>query len=125
MGEPPGTLAVIEPGDEAPTPQATSSADHERGDHGDAGDPGVPMVDAHSMSPDVVLATLGRLGGSVARIVIVGCQPADLREGMGLSPAVAAAIDDAVDLCLEVVTDLTTAVPSARPVHAFQGGTSP
>jgi hypothetical protein len=30
----------------------------------------VPMVDAHTMSPDVVLATLARLGGSVGRIVI-------------------------------------------------------
>jgi len=28
------------------------------------------------MSPDVVLATLSRLGGSVGRIRIVGCQPA-------------------------------------------------
>ena len=45
------------------------------------------------MSPDVVLATLARLGGSVDRILIVGCQPAVLDEGMGLSPAVAAAVD--------------------------------
>ena len=52
------------------------------------------------MSPDVVLATLARLGGRVERIYIVGCQPASLDEGMGLTPAVAAAVDGAVELCL-------------------------
>ena len=30
------------------------------------------------MNPDVVLATLRRLGGSVEKILIVGCQPAEL-----------------------------------------------
>jgi hydrogenase maturation protease len=93
MGEPPGTIALIEP--DAPTDTTTA-----------AGAEYVPAVDAHTMSPDVVLATLTRLGGSVERIVIVGCQPADLREGMGLSPAVEAAVDVAADLCLEVVADI-------------------
>jgi hydrogenase maturation protease len=57
------------------------------------------------MSPDVVLATLARLGGP-SSASIVGCQPANLDEGMGLSPAVAAAVDGAVDLCLELVADI-------------------
>ncbi len=78
------------------------------------------MVDAHTMSPDVVLGTLARLGGSVGRIVIVGCQPADLREGIGLSPAVAAVVDDAADLCLEV---LDAVAAQARPAHPVEGGT--
>ena len=64
------------------------------------------------MSPDIVLATLARLGGSVDRIVIVGCQPADLDEGMGLSPAVEAVISAAADLCLEVVAE--NAQPAER-----------
>ncbi len=72
-------------------------------------------VDAHTMSPDIVLATLARLGGSVDRIVIVGCQPAELDEGMGLSPAVQAAITAAVDLCVEVVADI--AQPAERGIH--------
>ena len=59
----------------------------------------VPAVDAHTMNPDVVLATLRRLGGSVEKIFIVGCQPADLRDGMGLTPPVAAAVGGAVELC--------------------------
>ncbi len=79
MGEPPGTLAVIEP--EPAVGPATRCSSHSDGDGGSP-------VDAHTMSPDIVLATLARLGGSVERIVIVGCQPGQLHEGMGLSPPV-------------------------------------
>ena len=86
MGEPPGTLAVIEP--EPAIGRATVSSSTPTAAPSSA-------VDAHTMSPDIVLATLARLGGSVDRIVIVGCQPGDLDEGMGLSPAVPAAVDDA------------------------------
>jgi hydrogenase maturation protease len=91
MGDPPGTLAVLEP-EAAPAAAPPDVA---------------PAVDAHAMSPDVVLATLSRLGGSVERIFIVGCQPADLQDGMGLTPAVQAAVDGAVGLCLELLADIT------------------
>jgi hydrogenase maturation protease len=91
MGEPPGTLAVIAP----------VLAGAEPG-----GNEGAPAVDAHTMSPDVVLATLARLGGSLERVYVVGCQPASLDEGMGLTPAVADAVDGAVELCLELVIEL-------------------
>ncbi len=102
MGEPPGTLAVIEP--DAATRRSSIS---ERSDP--------PWVDAHTMSPDVVLATLAGLGGSVDAIRIVGCQPYNLDEGMELSPAVREAVSAAVDLCLEVVTDI--AQPAERGNH--------
>jgi hydrogenase maturation protease len=95
MGDPPGTLAVIEP---------------EFDPNGAVLDASVPAVDAHTMNPEVVLATLVRLGGSVGYIRIVGCQPANLREGMGLTPAVAAAVDGAVDLCLELLNDIAQPV---------------
>jgi hydrogenase maturation protease len=94
MGEPAGTLAVIEP-----------ELDLSEGAASDS-----PAVDAHTMSPDVVLATLARLGGSVDRIYVVGCQPADLREGMGLTPAVQSAVDGAVDLCLELLVEIAQPV---------------
>ena len=97
MGEPPGTLAVIEP--ELDTAEAAAST---------GGD--VPVVDAHTMNPDVVLATLRRLGGSVEEILIVGCQPADLRDGMGLTPAVAAAVEDAAQLCFQLVSEMVEPV---------------
>jgi hydrogenase maturation protease len=102
MGEPPGTLAVIEP---------ATPADGRQGPDGAA----LPAVDAHTMSPDVVLATLARLGGSVGRILIVGCQPAVLDEGMGLSPAVEGAVDGAVALCLQLLSDITH--PVERGIH--------
>lgn len=50
------------------------------------------VPDAHGMDLENVLAFVRRLGGSDAAFFIVGCETADAREGMGLSPAVAAAI---------------------------------
>jgi hydrogenase maturation protease len=102
MGEQPGTLAVIEPERATASPSSPESF-------------AAPIVDAHTMSPDVVLATLTRLGGSVDRIVIVGCQPGSLDEGIGLSPAVQEAVAAAVDLCLEVVAGI--AQPAERGIH--------
>lgn len=93
LGEPPGTVVVMEP-DPLPATEA--------------------VVDAHTMGPDVVLATLARLGGGVDCIRIVGCQPATLDEGVGLSPSVAAAVDGAVDLCLELVADIVTPTGKGR-----------
>jgi hydrogenase maturation protease len=90
MGESPGTVAVIEPdadGDEVPDDEA-------------------PIVDAHSMNPEVVLATLARLGGSVPRVYVVGCQPASFDEDIGLSPPVAAAVDGAVELCRQLIDEI-------------------
>ena len=57
------------------------------------GDDVAPVVDAHSMNPGVVLGMLAGLGGRVDRIVIVGCEPATLDEGIGLSRSVAAAVE--------------------------------
>jgi len=88
-------------------PPALSPSTSERG--------APPVVDAHTMSPDIVLATLTRLGGSVGRVVIVGCQPGNLDEGIGLSPAVEGAVAAAVDLCLEVVAGI--AQPAERGNH--------
>jgi hydrogenase maturation protease len=59
--------------------------------------------DAHGMAPVAVLASLGQLGGQLPPTYIVGCQPADVSEGIGLTPAVAAAVDGAIDLVREVL----------------------
>jgi hydrogenase maturation protease len=72
----PGTLRVFE-------------ADHESLE-GSAG------LDAHAMDPATVFASLRALGGVAPRTVVVGCEVADVAEGMGLSAAVQAAIPDAV-----------------------------
>jgi hydrogenase maturation protease len=92
MSEPPGTLAVIAPEFDTVTSSETA---------GEA-----PVVDAHTMNPDVVLATLRRLGGSVGKILIVGCQPATLQDGMGLTPSVAAVVGDAALLCVQLVSEM-------------------
>jgi hydrogenase maturation protease len=86
---PPGTLAVLE----VEPPGAVEDGDE-------------LLVDAHSMSPDVVLATLARLGGRIDRIYVVGCQPASLDEGIGLTPAVAAAVDGALGLCRDLLAEM-------------------
>jgi hydrogenase maturation protease len=53
-------------------------------------------VDAHGMDPATVLASLRALGGDLPRrTFVVGCQVADTGEGMGLTPPVAAAVEEA------------------------------
>ena len=60
-------------------------------------DLGSGEFDAHGMSPVAVLGSLGSLGGRLPpRTFVVGCEPADVGEGIGLSPAVAAAMDTAL-----------------------------
>jgi hydrogenase maturation protease len=39
-------------------------------------------------------------------VYVVGCQPACLDEGIGLSPTVSAAVDAAVATCHELLIDL-------------------
>jgi hydrogenase maturation protease len=43
------------------------------------------------------------LGGRLPRVLIVGCEPLSLEEGMGLSDPVGAAVDDAVRMVEELV----------------------
>ena len=67
---------------------------------------GSPAMDAHSMSPDTVFASLKALGGTVEHIYVVGCEPESLSERMGLSATVAAAVDGAVRLTRELAIEL-------------------
>jgi len=87
-GSEPGTLYVIEPDEpEAPDPDE------------------VPPLDAHGMDPGAVLSLLGVLGGQVDRLLVVGCEPAVVDEGMTLSPAVEAAVDPAVSLVQDLINE--------------------
>ncbi|NUR58775.1 MAG: hydrogenase maturation protease [Catenulispora sp.] len=53
--------------------------------------------DAHGMNPTAVLASLGRLGTRLPpRTFVVGCEPRDVSEGIGLTPEVAAAMSVAL-----------------------------
>ena len=91
MGREPGTMAMIEPEDVALP---------------DAGDDVAPVLDAHTMNPGVVLGMLATFEAKVRRIVIVGCEPASLDDGIGLSAPVAEAVDAAVELLEDVLTEI-------------------
>ena len=65
-------------------------------------------LDPHGMDPAAVLDRLRSLGGKLPPTYVVGCVPADVTEGIGLSPAVAAAVPKAMTA---VVTLLEENVP--------------
>jgi hydrogenase maturation protease len=76
-GEPPGTVSILRvvlPDDPPPM---------------------TPM-DAHDMSPDVVLGLVHSLGGNLGEVLVVTCEPADLSANLGLSQVVADGVDPAV-----------------------------
>jgi hydrogenase maturation protease len=92
-GGPPGSLYVLEP-DESTEIPATA--------------------DAHSVGPGQVLALVRRLGGSVGRVLIVGCEPLRLDHESGLSPIVLAAVDQAIPL----IERLVASALAGSPAHA-------
>jgi hydrogenase maturation protease len=57
---------------------------------------GGASLDPHGMDPAAVLGKLRTLGGAVPETYVVGCVPADVTEGVGLTPPVAAALSGAV-----------------------------
>jgi hydrogenase maturation protease len=64
-------------------------------------------LEAHSMDPAAVFATLSTLGGTAPRTIVVGCEVENVNEGMGLSGPVAAAVPAAVAAIDDVLADLT------------------
>jgi hydrogenase maturation protease len=89
-GDAPGTLYVIEPDLDAIEP---------------AGVGGGPVMDAHGMEPVAVLALLAALGGRLDHVRVLGCEPADVDERMGLSAPVAGAVDEAVRVARRLAED--------------------
>jgi hydrogenase maturation protease len=84
-GGDPGTLYTIEP---------------------DLNDGAGEVVNAHAMDPVQALRAARSMGGRMGRVLLVGCEPADLggREGrMGLTPPVAAAIEQAADMVESII----------------------
>lgn len=87
-GGTPGDLYVIEPeAREASVPSPS---------------PGEVVYDAHGMEPGSVLSMLETLGGE-ARVLVVGCEPADTSERMGLSEPVAAAVERAIPMIVRLL----------------------
>ncbi len=80
-------------------------------------------LDAHGMDPSSVLALLDELAAAngierpVRRVLVVGCEPAVIEEGMGLSEPVLAAVEPAlrtVDDLLALLLDTTTTPQGAH-----------
>jgi hydrogenase maturation protease len=75
----------------------------------DHGSPDAPAgLDAHGMDPVTVFASLRALGGTPPRTIVVGCEIADVSDGMGLSEPVQAAVPEAVRAVESAVTLLRT-----------------
>jgi hydrogenase maturation protease len=101
-GGEPGTIYVIEP-------DLSGHAAH----GADADLAAGPLFNAHGMQPDVVFGMLGMLDAGTRHVLVVGCEPATVDYGMGLSEPVAAAVDEAV----RVVLDLICAAAQAGEDH--------
>jgi hydrogenase maturation protease len=86
-----------------------------------AAEPGPEVsMDAHDLGPDAVLSLVPRLGGTVGPVVVVGCEPASIDAGIGLSPSVQDAVGTAVQLVIDLVTG-QVAVPADGPVGVTEG----
>jgi hydrogenase maturation protease len=83
--DPPGTVYLIEP---------------------DLSELEGTLLDAHTMNPASVFSMLDNLGGTPPRTVIVGVEPLSDDEEIGLSPPVAAAVDEAVRLVKQVLAEM-------------------
>jgi hydrogenase maturation protease len=84
-GTEPGTITVLEVGPD---------------------DLGQGEFDAHGMQPVAVLASLGPMGGTLPPTYLVGCVPADVSEGMGLTDPVRAAVEEATTAVAELLRNL-------------------
>jgi hydrogenase maturation protease len=63
-------------------------------------------LDAHAMDPGAVFASLNALGGTPPHTVVIGCEVANVDEGIGLSDEVAAAVPQAVRAIEDVIARL-------------------
>ncbi len=78
-------------------------------------DVGTGDLDAHGMDPLAVLGSLQALGGELPPTFVVGCQPASVEEGIGLSPPVEAAVPVAAKAVRRVIDEhILTDASSAR-----------
>jgi hydrogenase maturation protease len=82
-GEEPGTLYTIQP---------------------DLDQLGEANIETHGMNPVKALSLASAMGEKPARILLVGCEPACF-DGMGLSPAVEAAANEAVSMIEELIAE--------------------
>ncbi|GAA1654929.1 hydrogenase maturation protease [Catellatospora bangladeshensis] len=103
-GDAPGTVRLLEIGSED---RAERRADD-----------GPVLVDPHGMQPQRVLDLLDSCGSAPGRVLLVGCEPADLSERMGLSPPVETAVEVAAELVRQLWAAGHAALAGAAPLPA-------
>jgi hydrogenase maturation protease len=65
------------------------------------------MLDPHGMDPETVLRFVKYVGGWPGRVFVVACEPEVVEDvGLGLSPTVSGALEQAADVVLETVAEL-------------------
>jgi hydrogenase maturation protease len=105
-GGEPGSVYVIEPG------RAQAGPAHVDPSAAFGGD---PLIDAHGMEPESVLALVETLGGSVGRVLVVGCEPASVTERMGLSEPVSRAVEPAARVVRELLEEAARTSTGTTP----------
>jgi hydrogenase maturation protease len=103
---PPGSLYVIEP--DLPPREVGGELPH-------------VVVDAHDLSPGGAMTLVPVLGGQVDRILVVGCRPATLEDGIGLSEPVAAAVEPAAAMVRSVILKEVARTDASYPEVARGG----
>ena len=99
QGEPPGTLYVME-----------ADADDVDGSIEDG-----QALDPHGMDPETVLRFVKYVGGWPGRVVVVACEPDVVEDfGIGLSRAVAGAVERAAEVVLQTVSELRCDAPASH-----------
>lgn len=144
-GEPPGTIVVLDvnPADTGAAAPAGSDVESPVTDGSAHPDPvqesptqedptqvgpvgggpaGGGMVDAHGMTPDQVFALMRMLGGSPGRILVVGCEPAEITDRIGLSEPVAAAVPAAADTVWDLLGQYVPLVAPSGVASTTQKG---
>ena len=77
--------------------------------------PAPTNLDAHSMDPAAVFASLRALGGHPPRTIVVGCQVGSVEDGIGLSDPVLAAVPRAAAAIESAVAMLRSEAPVEHP----------
>jgi hydrogenase maturation protease len=99
QGEPPGTLYVME------ADPADVDGSIEDGQ----------ALDPHGMDPETVLRFVKSVGGWPGRVMVVACEPEQIEDfGMGLSEAVAGAVQRAAEVVITTVAQLQSDAPAAH-----------
>ena len=102
-GEEPGTVSLLEP-----DMDSLSGQD-------------VAVADAHSLTPESVLGMVRTLGGKIGRVRVVGCEPAEVVERIGLSAVVERAVEGAIGMVRDIIRDWPSREPDLEAESRGEG----